>query len=131
MVCWNHKIPWIVLFSLLINTKFSVLLLIHSLKVFPTSISWWSFIGVWVTENLLNILAILNNAVVWMVLIFPLISNYSSPLSKALRTIPNILTTISITISFFSSLTRLKYLSDFLLSPIFTLWSCRYYHFNL
>ena len=62
----------------------------HSLWVFPTSVSWWSFTGVskspHVYRNLLNILTDLNNAVVWMISKRPLISSSSSPLTKPLHT---------------------------------------------
>ena len=62
-----------------------------------------------------------------MVSIFPLISNYSSLLSKPLLTVPSILITIiNVTFMFFSFYifqARSKYLSTFSLSFIFTLWS--------
>ena len=58
------------------------------------SISWWSFPGVWVTHKspqisrtLLNILAILNNAVVWMVSTRPHISKSSSSFNNPLVTV--------------------------------------------
>ena len=79
-----------------------------------------------VFRTLLSILANLNNSVVWMILVCPLISNSSSTLSKPLGSIPSTPTTISITVifmfhSFFSSLVRFKYLSLFSFSYIFTL----------
>ena len=63
----------------------------------------------------LSIVTNFNNVVVSMVLILPLISDSSSPLSKSLGIIPSARTTIGITItfmfhSFFSSLARSNYL---------------------
>ena len=58
--------------------------------VFSISISWWSFTGVLVTtsllkspKTLLNILAHLNNAVVWMISTCPFISKSSCPLYQS------------------------------------------------
>ena len=78
-----------------------------------------------ISRTLLSILANFSNAVVSMIFILPLIF---SSFSKPLGTIPNALNTNVITVilkllSFFSSLTRSKYFSIFLLSFIFTLWS--------
>ena len=69
-----------------------------------------------VSRILLSILADLNNAVVWMVCIRPLISKTSSPCTNPLVTIPSTPVTISITVcfmfySFFSSPARTRYLS--------------------
>ena len=50
------------------------------------------------SRTLLNILADLNNVVVWMVLIFPLIFYCSSPLSKLLEIVTSPLTTMGITV---------------------------------
>ena len=49
-------------------------------------------------KTLLNILVDLNNAVVWMVLILPLISN-STPLSRPLGAVPNVPITNNITVT--------------------------------
>ena len=59
-----------------------------------------------------GILGVLNNAVIWMVSILPLISNSSSPFSEPLRTVQSAPTTIGIivTLCFFSQ-ARSKYLS--------------------
>ena len=62
-----------------------LLLLLYSLRVFHTSISWWSFTGEGdkipqISRTHLNILTDLNNAVVWMVSIRPLLSISSTPL---------------------------------------------------
>ena len=67
-----------------------------------------------VTRTLLGILANLNNAVVWMVLILLQISNFSYRSSKPFVTIPSTPITTGITVmfqSFFSSLANFKHLS--------------------
>ena len=63
-----------------------------------------------VSRILLSIRADLNNAVDGIVLIRPLISNYSSPLFKPLRTVPSISITIGIT--FPSHVSQLSQFSD-------------------
>ena len=73
-----------------------------------------------VSRTLLSILAVLNNAVIWMVSTRPLTSKSSSPFSNPLVTVPNTPITIGIIITcmfhnFFKSQARLRYLS-FLLS---------------
>ena len=80
-----------------------------------------------VSRTLLSILADLNNAVIWMLLILLLISCSSSLFSRPLETVPRA-PAIGITVtfmfhSFFSSLARSKYLFIFLFSFIFILWS--------
>ena len=80
---------------------------------FHTHVSWWSFTGVWVSASLfrtfLSILANLNNAIVWMVSIHPLIFSpsilfffffprLSSPRCKPLGTIPSVPFTSGITV---------------------------------
>ena len=77
-----------------------------------------------VSRTLLSILAYLNNAVIWMFSIFPLISRSSSPPSMPLGTIPSTPTTIGITVIFmFHIFFYFPNLSIFLLAFIFTLWS--------
>ena len=81
-----------------------------------------------VSRTLLSILAVLNNAVVWMVSARPPTSKLSSPLSNPLVTVPNAPITIGIIVtcmfhSFFSSLARSRYLSFFSHSFSFILWS--------
>ena len=78
-----------------------------------------------ISRILLSILANLNNAVVWMVSTWPLISKSSSPCTNPLVTEPSALTTISITVTFifynfFKTLARSTYLSFFLFSFNFT-----------
>ena len=74
-----------------------------------------------VSWALLNILADLNNAVVWMVSTRFLISKFSSPRTNPLVTVPSasIISGITVTFmfrSFFRSLARSSYLSLFSLS---------------
>ena len=81
-----------------------------------------------VSRTLLSILAVLNNAVVWMVSTRPPTSKSSSPFSNPLVTVPNAPITIGIIFtcmfhSFFSSLARSRYLSFFSLSFSLILWS--------
>ena len=80
------------------------------------------------SKTLLNILANLNNSVVWMVSTNPVISKSSSPFTNPLVTVPRTPITISINItfifhSFFNSSARSWYLSFFSLSFNFTLLS--------
>ena len=77
---------------------------------------------------ILSILADLNNVVVWMVSICPLISKSSRHCTNLLATVPSAPVTIGITVififhSFFSSLARFMYLSLFSFFSSFTLWS--------
>ena len=75
-----------------------------------------------------SILAILINAVVWMVSTRPPTSKSSSPFNNPLVTVPKAPTTIGIIVtfmfhSFFNSLARSRYLSFFSHSFSFILWS--------
>ena len=81
-----------------------------------------------VSRTRLSILAVLSNAVVWIVSTRPLTSKFSRPFNNPLVTVPNAPITIGIIVtfmfnSFFNSLARSKYLSFFLLSFKFILWS--------
>ena len=81
-----------------------------------------------VSRTLLNILAVLDNAVVWTVSTHPPTSKSSSPFSNPLVTVPNAPITIGIIVtsmfhSFFSSLARSRYLSFFSHSFSFILCS--------
>ena len=79
-----------------------------------------------VSRTFLSILAVLDNVVVWMVTTHPLISKSSSPFNNPLLTIPKSAIMIGIIVtllfhSFFSSLARSMYSSNFSLSFIFIL----------
>ena len=81
-----------------------------------------------VSRTLLSILAVLNNAFVWMVSTCPPTSKSSSPFSNSLVTVPNAPITIGIIVtrmfhSFFNSLARSWYLSFFSHSFNCILWS--------
>ena len=81
-----------------------------------------------VSRTRLRILAVLSNAVVWIVSTRLPTSKCSSPFSNPLVTVPNAPITIGIIVtcmfhSFFSSLARSRYLSFFSHSFCFILWS--------
>ena len=81
-----------------------------------------------VSRTLLSILAVLKNAVVWMVSTRPPTSKSFSPFSNPLVTVPNAPITIGTIVpcmfhSFFNSLARSTYLSFFSYSFSFILWS--------
>ena len=81
-----------------------------------------------VSRNLLSILAVFNNAVLWMVPTRLLTSKSSRSFNNSLVTVPQepITTGIIVTIMFyifFNSLARLRYLSLFSHSFSFILWS--------
>ena len=81
-----------------------------------------------VSRTLLSFLAVLNNAVVWMVSTRPPTSKSSRPFSNPFVTVPNAPITIGIIVtsmfhSFFNSLARSRYLSFFSHSLSFILWS--------
>ena len=81
-----------------------------------------------VSRILLNILAILNDVVVWMVSTRPPTIKSSSPFRNPLVIIPNAPITVGIIVtcmfhSFFNSLARSRYLSFFSHSFSFILWS--------
>ena len=81
-----------------------------------------------VSETRLSILAVLINAVVWIVSTRPSTSKSSRPFNNPLVTVPNALITVGTIVtfmfhSFFNSLTRSRYLSFFSHSFRFILWS--------
>ena len=81
-----------------------------------------------VSWTLLSILAIFNNAVVWIISIRPPTSKSSRPFNNPLVTVPKALITIGTIVtflfqSFFNSLARSRYLSFFSHSFCFILWS--------
>ena len=81
-----------------------------------------------VSRTRLSILAVLSNAVVWIVSSRPPISKSSRPFNNLLVAVPNVPITIGTIVtfmfhSFFNSLARSRYLSFFSLSFRFILWS--------
>ena len=81
-----------------------------------------------VSRTLLSILAVFNNAVVWMVSTRSPTSKSSRPFNNHLVTVPKAPITIGIIVtfmfhSFFNSLARSRYLSLFSHSFSFILWS--------
>ena len=108
------------------------MIIIHSLELFTSAMVFhWSLSdskSPQVSWTLLSILAVLNNAVVWMVSTRPPTSKSSSPFSNPLVTVPNAPITIGIIVTcmfhrFFNSLARSKYLSFLSHSFSFILWS--------
>ena len=102
------------------------------MRVFHISFSWWFFIGVWVTANLLKSLGLFSVfwlfSIVWTVSSRPPTSKFSSPFNNPLVTILKAPIMIGIIVTFmyyslFNSLTRWRYLSFFLHSFRFILWS--------
>ena len=71
-----------------------ITIIIYSLRVFTSLLAGgfhWHLSdskSPQVSRNLLSIQAVLNNVVVWMVSIRPLISNFSSPFSYPLLAVP-------------------------------------------
>ena len=119
------------LYSLCANYYHYYYLLI---RVFHISISWWSFIGDWVTASLLKSPGLFSvfwpffNNAVWMVSTRLPISKSSRPFNNPLVTVPKVPITIGIIVtfmfhSFFNSLARSRYLSLFSHSFSFILWS--------
>ena len=111
-----------------------IIIIIHSLEFFTSALAdgfHWSLSNIkspHVSMTLLSILAVLNNAVVWMVSICPATSKSSSPFSNPLVTVPNAPITIGIIVtcmfhSFFNSLVKSRYLSFFSHSFSFILCS--------
>ena len=88
-----------------------------------------------VSRTLHSILAVLSNAVVWMVSTRPLTSKFSSPFNNPLVTVPKAPISVRIIVTFmfhsffvcffFNSLARSRYLSFFSHSFSFILWSDR------
>ena len=81
-----------------------------------------------VSKTRLRILAVLSNAVVWIVSVRLPISKSSRPFNNPLVIVPNAPITIGTIVtfmfqSFFNSLARLRYLSFFSHSFSFILWS--------
>ena len=112
-----HKIT----LSLYLIIFIIIIIIINSLELFTSALAdCFSLGSEWqqVFRTLLNILAVLKNAVVWMVSTRPPTSKSSSPFSNPLVTVPNAPITIGIIVtcmfhSFFNSLARSSYLSLF------------------
>ena len=112
-----------------------IIIIILLIRVFHISVSWWFFF--WsrsdrkspqVSRTRLRILAVLSNAVVWIVSTRPPTSKSSSPFNNPLVIVPKAPITIGTIVtfmfhSFFNSLARSRYLSFFSLSFRFILWS--------
>ena len=112
-----------------------IIIIIYAFGVFHISVSWWFFY--WslsdskspqVSRTRLKILAVLSNAVVWMVSTRPPTSKSCRPFNNPLVIVPNEPITIGTIVtfmshSFFNSLARSRYLSFFPLSFRFILWS--------
>ena len=113
---------WVIIIIILVFTHQLMLMIFH-----------WSLSdskSLQVSRTLLSILAVLNNAVVWMVSTRRPTSKSSSPFSNPLVTVPKVPITIGIIVtcmfhSFFNSLARSRYLSFFSHSFSFILWSAR------
>ena len=100
------------------------------IRVFHNSVHWSlsDSKSPQVSRTLLNILAVFNIAVLWMVSYRPPTSKSSSPFSNPLITVPNTPITIGIIVtfmfhSFFSSFERSMQLSFFSRPFSFILWS--------
>ena len=76
-----------------------------------------------VSRTLLGILVDLNNTVVLMVLILPLISNCYKSLSNSLGTIPSVLTTIVVTVICIFLFYFYFFCEALVFGNLFTLWS--------
>ena len=79
-----------------------IIIIIHSLELFTSALAdGFSLESEWqqVSRTLLRILAVLNNAAVWMVSTRPPTSKSSSPFSNPLVTVPNAPMTIGIIVT--------------------------------
>ena len=86
--------------------NYIIIIIIHSLELFTSVLAdGFSLESDWqqvpqVSRTLHSILAVLNNAVVWMVSTRPPTSKSSSPFSNPLVTVPNASITIGIIVNF-------------------------------
>ena len=90
--------------------------------------SWSDSKSPQVSRTLLRILAVISNAVVWIVSTRPPTSKFSRPFNNPLVIVPKELIPIGTIVTFmfhrfFNSLTRSRYLSFFSFSFRFSLWS--------
>ena len=111
---------WVLQPSIAVLTWIIIIIIIYSFRVFHISVSWWFFKSPQVSRIRLRILAVLSNAVVWIVSTRPPTSKSSRPFNNPL-VIGTIVTFMFH--SFFNSLVRSRYLSFFSHSFIFILWS--------
>ena len=105
----------------------------YSFKVFHVSVSWWFITGVYVTASFLKspglwILAILSNAVIWIMSPHPPTSKSSRPFNNLLVIVLKAPIKIGTIVTFmfhifFNSLAMSRYLSFFSHSFRFILWS--------
>ena len=111
-----------------------IIIIIYSFRVFTSVLAdgfHWSLSdskSPQVSKNLLGILAILSNTVMWIVSTRPPTSKSSRPFNNPLVIVPKVPITIGTFVtfmfhSFFNSLARSKYLSFFSHSFSFILWS--------
>ena len=105
----HSLIMWLIVF-IIYSLEFFISALADSLSL--------EFESPQVSRTLLNIQAVLNNAIVWMVSARPPISKSSTPFNNPLVTVPKAPITNGIIVtfmfhSFFNSLTRSRYLSSF------------------
>ena len=110
-----------------------IIIIIYSLRVFHISFSRWFLTEVWVTASLLkspglSILAVLSNAIIWIVSTRPPTSKFSMPFNNPLVIVPKAPITIGTIVTFmshslFNFLARLRYLSFFSHSFSSNLWS--------
>ena len=117
------------------NYLLRIMIIIYSLRGFHISVSWWFFTGglsdsksPQVSRTLLSILAVLHNAIIWIVSTHLPTSKSSRPSNNHFVTVPRAPITIGTIVtfmfhSFFNSLARSRYLSFFSHSFSFILWS--------
>ena len=104
------------------------------IRVFPISVSWWFFTGVWVIASLLKSPGLVSGSWPFLAMLSfgestrPPTSKSSRPFNKHLVIIPKAPITIGTIVtfmfhSFFNFLARSRYLSFFSYSFIYILWS--------
>ena len=116
-------------FIYLVFSKYIIIIIIHSLELFTSAMVFhWSLSNSkssQVSRTFLSILAVRNNAVVWIVSTRPPTFKSSSSFSNPFVTVPNAHITIGIIVTYtfhgcFNFLARLRYLFFFsILSVLF------------
>ena len=123
--------------TILLISRFNIILIIIIIIIIVFSHQLTLMVFYWnlsdskspqVSRTCLSILAVLNNALVWMVSTRPPTSKSSSPLRNPLVTVPNAPIAVGIIVtcmfhSFFYSLAGSRYLSFFSYPFSFILWS--------